>query len=66
MLGVPSCGTVEVNLNNSHEDTGSIPGLNQWVRNPVLLWLWLRPGGCSSNSTPSPGTSICLGWPINK
>ena len=24
-----------------------------------LAWLWLWPGSCSSDSTPSPGTSIC-------
>ena len=27
---------------------------------PMLLWLWYSPGGYSSNSTPSLGTSICL------
>ena len=26
-----------------HEVTGSIPGLTQWVKDPVLLWLWCRP-----------------------
>ena len=25
------------------EDEGSFPGLDQWVKDPMLLWLWCRP-----------------------
>ena len=29
-------GTVETNLTRNHEVVGSIPGLTQWVKDPVL------------------------------
>ena len=63
-----------INPTGTHEDVGLIPGLTQWIKicitmscgvghrcalDPTLLWLWCRPGGYSSDSTPSLGTSIC-------
>ena len=30
------CGTSEMNPTSNHKDTGSIPGLTQWVKDPVL------------------------------
>ena len=36
------CGTVETNPTRNHEVMGSIPGLTQWVKDLVVLWLWCR------------------------
>ena len=32
-----------INLTTTHEDTGSIPALTQWFKDPALLWLRYRP-----------------------
>ena len=40
--GVPTVAQRVKNLISVHEDEGLIPGLAQWVKDPVLLWLWCR------------------------
>ena len=36
-LKSPYCGTAETKLTSIHEDSGSIPNLTQWVKDPALL-----------------------------
>ena len=41
------CGSAVTNLTGIHEDVGWIPGLNHWVKDLALLWLWCRPAAAA-------------------
>ena len=38
---------METNQTSDHEVAGSTPGLNKWLEEPVLLWLWYEPAAAA-------------------
>ena len=73
-FGSSQCGSVVMSLTSNHENVGLIPGLDQWVKDPVLPWAvcrsQMRLRSCIamavSNLTPRLGNSICCRYAPKK
>ena len=46
-MRIPTVVQQVKNLATIHKDLGSVPGLAQWVKGLVLLWLWCRPAAAA-------------------
>ena len=68
--GSSHCGAEELNPTSSHKDVGSIPGLDPWPHSAgqgagIAVSCGVG-GSCSSDATPSQGTSMSRGFSPKK
>ena len=57
---------METNPTSNHEVAGLIPGLNQWVKDLMLLWLWHRAAAVAPIRPLAWEPSYAAGEALNK